>query len=584
MLVSSRRDWYDCMRIPVLTSLKVRARSIPSFDANTGSLRRHATTGPRGRLQRSGRTCLALMALAAHLCAAHAQAAPDDMRVQAEHFIREHQWDRGLEILRPLLRAEPSDPRLMNLAGLAYTGKGDRAEADKYFEAAIKVDAHFVPALKNLGINEVALKQVRAAREHLEAAAQLAPDDPVVNLYLGEISYELADFKRAAAYLRKAPEFVARDANVRASLAVAELRSGEVEAANAVVGDLQPSAIDVRTQLQLGVALAEAGDPARAIAYFETVLQRYPSAGDVGYDLALCYMRLKRFDEAISALEKANGAGHESSESDNLLAEAYEAEHQTQRAVDVLRRAIAMDPADENNYLEFASVCIDHQAYDDAAKVLAVGLGVHPRSPRLLFERGILNAMQDHFDAAEKDFQQSAELAPQDTAASYGLGVTFLETGKAAEAIPILRKRLRSRPDDADLLYLLSEALLRSGAKAGEDRYAEAQRVLQRSIQLKPTLADAHIELGTIYLQQGRLEPAVNELEQARRLDPKANSAYSHLAIAYRRLGQQAKSREVLNQLKTVLDQERTGARAPAEAAHLESGEATESEPKGPSE
>lgn len=569
------------MRTPVLTSYEERM-AIWCLDIKSCSSRKYATR-LRGRLLWSGRTCLLLVsvAVAAHARMAHAQAASDDIQGQAEHLIRQHQWDRGLEILWPLLRATPNDPRLINLVGLAYTGKGDRAEADKYFEAAIKLDEHFVPALKNLGINEVALGKLKSGWEHLEAAAQSTPKDPVINLYLGEISYQRADFKQAAAYLRKAPEFVARDSNLRASLAVAELRSGEVEAANAIVEDLQPSAIGVRTQLQLGVALTEAGTPARAIPYFENVQQRYPAARDVAYDLALCYMTLKRFHEAISVLERANGAGHENSETDNLLAEAYEAEHQTQQAVDVLRRAIALDPADESNYLEFASICIDHQAYDDASKVLAVGLSVHPKSAHLLFERGILNAMQDHFDAAEKDFQQSAELAPQDTAASYGLGVTFLETGKAAEAIPILRKRLRSRPDDPDLLYLLGEAMLRAGAKPGEDTYAEAQRVLEHSIQLKPTLVDAHIELGTIYLQQGRLQPSIDELEQARRLDPKANSAYSHLAIAYRRLGQQEKSREVLNQLKAVLDQERTDTRAPEEAARLDSREPTENEPKG---
>ena len=500
---------------------------------------------------------------------AKAQSVSGGEREQAEELIRAHQWDRGIEVLKPVLRSDPLNPKVLNLAGLAYTGKGEREEADRYFEAAIKVDPHFVPSLKNLGVNEVALGRVKSARAHLESALQDAPSDAVINLYLGEICYRQADFPHAAVYLRRAPEFVARDANLHAALAVAELKAADLAGAMATLDGLESAKLNARTQLELGVALAEADVPDRAIPYFEDALQRYPAAGDIAYDLALCYMATKRFPDAIRVLEKPNGSGHETAEADNVLAEAYEAEHQTQPAVDAIRRAIALDPADDNNYLEFASICIDHQAYEDAGKVLAVGLNVHPNSPRLLFERGVLHAMQDHFDLAEKDFQRSADLAPGDTAASYGLGVTFLETGNAASAIPILRERLQKSPNDANLLYLLGEALLRAGAKQGDGAFGEAENVLAQSARINPKLVDPHVELGTIYLRQGRLQPAVNELEEARRLDPKSNSAYSHLAIAYRRLGEQEKAKEVLNELKKVLDQERTGTRSPLEAAHL---------------
>ncbi len=55
----------------------------------------------------------------------------------------------------------------------------------------------------------------------------------------------------------------------------------------------------------------------------------------------------------------------------------------------------------------------------------------------------------------------------------------------------------------------------------------------------------------------GKLQEAAGQLEQARRIDPKDKSAYSHLAVAYRRLGQLEKAREVLSTLHEINAQER---------------------------
>lgn len=525
-----------------------------------------------------------IIVLAAFAALANAQSERDTGRQRAEALIRDHQWDQGIEVLQPLLKTAPADPKLLNLAGLAYTGKGDRKAADRYFEAALKIDRHFVPALKNLGINEAAMGQVKLAEGHFEEASKEAPDDPVVNLYLGEFCYRENKFKEAATYLGRAQVFVSRDPNLLASFAVAELKTGQAKTAAALIDDLQPPSLTARSQIELGIALAETNTPARAIPFLEAARQSYPSAEDISYDLALCYMDVKRFPEAIGLLQAITSAGHETSDIDNLLAEAYEANHETQHAVDALRRAIVLNPGDDDNYLAFASICLDHQDFENAGKVLTVALSVHPRSARLLLERGILNAMQDHFDLAEKDFISSANLAPEDNSPYVGLGITLAETGNAAQATPMLRKRLQDHPNDANLSYLLAETLLRNGAQQGDAGFAEAQKSLEKAVRLNPELVEAHISLGTIYLDEGEAQKAVDQLEEARVLDPKANSAYSHLALAYRRLGQQEKAKEVLRELKELVDQERTGSRSVTKSAGMGSEAKPNATPQGPAE
>jgi len=65
----------------------------------------------------------------------------------------------------------------------------------------------------------------------------------------------------------------------------------------------------------------------------------------------------------------------------------------------------------------------------------------------------------------------------------------------------------------------------------------------------------------------------VNQFEQARAIDSRERSAYSHLAVAYKRLGQTEKSRQVIAALKDVIEQERHSGREITSPTTSPSGE-----------
>jgi tetratricopeptide (TPR) repeat protein len=508
-----------------------------------------------------------IFALAGTLLAPHCRsqadrqpATSDDYR-RAEALVRGHHWDEGLEALGPLLAADPGNVKALNLAALALTGKGDIRQADEYFKKALSVDPHFVPALKNLAINEFNTKQLKEAEHDLLLAIQASPDDPVINLYFGELSYEQQKFALAAAALPKAGAFLARDPNVAVHLAVSYLSIGERQKALELLNTLPPSALTPQAQFVLGVKLAGADLFQSAIPYLLAVRQSQPDSYDAAFDLSLCYLNLKQYPEAIELLRALLDRGPETAELNDVLAEAYEGNKETQRAVDSLRKAIALAPDDEDNYLDFAALCLDHQDFPAGLQVLNVGLGIHPNSDRLFFERALLYAMQDKFELAEKDFQQSAILAPNSDSSYRALGRLYLETGNAAQAIETLRKRLREKPGDADLLYLLGEALVRSGAHPGDAAYQEAQSAFERSVKLDPNQCLPRVSLGKMYLEEDRAADAVAQLEQARTINPKEKSTYWQLAVAYRRLGETDPQKAVLSSLKKLNDEERAGSR-----------------------
>jgi tetratricopeptide (TPR) repeat protein len=507
-----------------------------------------------------------MLALGTGAAVAQTQAGGAATYGQAESLIRMHQWDDGLKVLQLLLQASPRELKLLNLAGLAYAGKGEPKQANQYFLSALKVDPGFVPALKNLGINEAMLGETQPAEKHLQAALERAPADPVANFYLGELYYKQRDFVHAEPCLSRARDFLAHDPNLVADLAVTEIKLEHRAASETLLAALPAANLKAPAQLTLGVALAEANRQAEALPYLEAAHAAYPASADLSFDVALSAIANKQYPEAIEVLRDLIAAGPETAEQNNLLAQALEADHQTQPAVDALRRAIALSPEDDDNYLDFASLCMDHQAFADAAQVLAVALKVHPASSRLFFERAILQAMQDHYELAEADFEKSAALAPESDAAYVGLGVTYLETGNSKQAIPMLRKRVSEHPQDARFLYLLAEAIWRTGPADSDPAFTESKTLLEKAVHLDAGLVEAHVRLGTIYLREEKYEAAIGELEQAIKLDPNSRSAYSHLAVAYRHVGKQQDAQRVLLRLKALNDRERDGPRQQVKA------------------
>ena len=249
--------------------------------------------------------------------------------------------------------------------------------------------------------------------------------------------------------------------------------------------------------------------------------------------------------------------GQKTAELDNLLAEALEGNQQVQEAIDALREATQLAPKDENNYVDMATLCTKYDAYDLGLQIIEVGLHYHPESDRLIFQRGVLEAMKDRFDLAENDFQLASRLAPDRNLTYVALGVSYMQTGHLPEAIRSLRQRIKEKPNDPILLYLLGDALIRSGASPGDPAFAEAHADLEESVKLNSKLAASQVDLAKLYLKENRLDEARDDLERAKAIDPKDKTAYSQLAVVYRRSGKPELASAMLNTLNQLNEEDR---------------------------
>jgi len=479
---------------------------------------------------------------------------------RAEVLVRQGQSDEAIAILRPLLTSEPRDLKTLNLLGIALTQKGDLTAANREFLRALELDSKFYPALENLAANEFTLKDYGASEKHFLEALKFVPDDSAVNSFLGKITFKHGEYARAAQYLRKSGSLFLQEPALAVALVQSELETGNDARAMETLPQINPQTTPLRPQFQLALALATHQHFAEAIPYFEAVQKQYPDSYDAGFNLAVCYVETQAFPKAIELLSALKNQGHKTAELDNLLAESYSGTGQLQPEIDALREATQLAPEDENNYIDLAALCIDHDASDLALEVLEVGLHYRPQSDRLIFQRGVAHAMKNEFALAERDFQLAGQLAPDKNLSYVGLGVSYMQTGNVAEAIRALRERVKKKPADATLQYLLGKALIRSGASPGALEFAEARDALETSVKLSPAFVPSLVELAKIYLRENHADQAVSLLEKARSLDPNDNAALSQLAVAYRRQGKVERAREIFAALAKLNEDERVRA------------------------
>jgi tetratricopeptide (TPR) repeat protein len=161
-------------------------------------------------------------------------------------------------------------------AGLAALGAGDYAAAEAAFEDVLEREPRNLEAMRQLGVAYLAEGRLREGYSTLQTARVLAPDDPRVHFYLGQLYYQAGLRERERAELTRA---IALDPGFR------------------------------EAHLQLAHALAAGGLLYAASFEYTWLLERAEDAGEdpepvVLFNLAEVRARLDRPTEAAALFER----------------------------------------------------------------------------------------------------------------------------------------------------------------------------------------------------------------------------------------------------------------------------------------
>lgn len=431
------------------------------------------------------------------------------------------QFAEAVPLCQQLVRALPSNPGLRLNLGLALQMSGRAREAIPEFERVLKSQPNSLPAALSLGMARLETGDPARAAAPLETAVRLDPDNVNARGMLASALLTLGRAQQAATHYRKLTGLTPDDPKAWHGLG----RSYETLAAKAF-DDLAKSAPRSAEWLSLvGETRLARRQYRSAFFFFKQALERDPDfrpayAGiaevyrasshpdwaaaedsklnrlgppNCARDPGACAFALGRFAEAArstsaywrtrafnqlarEAFAKLGGLS-ESVELHAIRAEIASNNGQHVEAANDWRAALKLSPYDVTIQQSLAAELHDAGDYKGALEVLA---RLNPRhSPELAFMTGDSLLRSEQPDAAVPHLEFAVNGAPRLVPAQASLGLAYMRTGRAAEAIPHL-EAAASADEDGSLHYQLARAYQIAGnaerSKQAMAKYQELRR------------------------------------------------------------------------------------------------------------
>jgi len=395
-----------------------------------------------------------------------ATARPSDasaVRALAQMLHAWEQWDASHEAYARCQALAPRNFECQYLDALVLQRLARHADAATRLRQSLTVTPDYLPARVALAEALFEASSADESRRLFESLLGEPRAEPAAELGLGRLDaaaglhdLAIAHFQRAIALF---PEFGA----AYYALALSYRAVGKIEDAQralalhaqfgtrwpAVEDPVKNAVLALRDDsaaiLRRGIALADAGDVAGAIAAHEAALARDPSLAQAHINLVSLYGRAGDYVKGEAHYRAALASGADLGEAHYDYGVMLGLQEKWDLAADAFRQAIALNPAHA-------------QAHNNLGQIL---------------ER------RKDFDAAADEYRRALDAQPNFRLARFNLGRMLLALGRNDDAIAELAKL--AQPQDAETpryVFALSAAHLRAGHKDEAVKWAlEARRL-----------------------------------------------------------------------------------------------------------
>ncbi len=302
----------------------------------------------------------------------------------------------------------------------------------------------------------------------------------------------------------------------------------------------------------------------------QQALQKQPRHAQALHLLAILCAQTQRLTEAETYAQKAIKAERKRAEYHNTLGNILQQLGEWEAAKQSYQQAVRLSPqlADAQHNLGEMFRKLGELPLAEACFLKAVKL--KPDYAEALKALGVLYEQQEQLDKAITYYEKFSKAQPQLAAGHYALGILLRRQQQLETALESFVRATEAQPDDAQAhlqaaevcqllgyreralqhFYALAESPLTNQAvylKLAE--FCEASGYLtaaiefyHRALQLEPEYAPAWLNVGVIYLQEGRLEKAQTCFERASRFVEADNiqirhAIYVNLASAFQLQG-----------------------------------------------
>jgi Tfp pilus assembly protein PilF len=195
-----------------------------------------------------------------------------------------------------------------------------------------------------------------------------------------------------------------------------------------------------------------------------------------------------------------------------MLGEAALRQHNWDAAVNELQMALTIDPTFDQAMTALARAFHEKGDDDSARQWLDKALHRNEQNFRAWYELGWIDSKSGNNDAAEASYQKVLALQPNFPLAERDLGMLYFGKKDYQKAAAHLARATELGVREAQLFNFLGISYSLIG------RLPVAVRSYQQALQIDPSLADAHLNLGYAYEQLKQAAAAAEQYREACRL------------------------------------------------------------------
>jgi superkiller protein 3 len=454
-----------------------------------------------------------------------------------------------------VLGSDPTNERALTMLGVVRGRQNRYPEAEALFRRVLQLNPKSMVATMNLAGAMLAQDKPEDAIQQYNQAIQLNPQNSDLKIEVAKLQLAHGNFAEALAALDaiKSSQFPPPAIALKAASLLGMGRRADAEAMIAKAQGSPGAALELA---HVFVDATEPDSALKALSLINPVPK--PLAVRVHYLRGRALAQKGNAAAAQASFRLALAADPKSIESLLAMAQMFAVQKKHADSMAMLEKARALSP-DSRDVLRHFVVEAMQAGQND--KALQAAQELQRKSPELDDRYLVASVMvqQKQYLAASHILEDYVAQRPQDPRAYLGLGIAYLNLLRYPEARQALERSLQLKPD-------LAEAEFQSGLLASQEgRRQDAVQHWQRAVELQPQHAQALFSLGTVYLEAGQLAEAETAFTRSLASDPGNMKTEYNLALVLNKSGKSEEAKQHLEHYRRMQEREHTSSGNPSQ-------------------
>jgi tetratricopeptide (TPR) repeat protein len=478
-----------------------------------------------------------------------------------DYYFAINDIDKALSEYASIFKDHPKDPKVKRNYIQLLILKNQLDEASKLNDQILQKSPRDIDALVYKAQIQIRQNNSGGAVETLQKALQNSSDNAVAHYQLGVAFSQQHDLTRAESEWREAVRLKPDLIDAQRSLGTLEIGRGDITATLQTADQI----IALRPDLPEGFLIKGLADMMRqdfaeAQQDAENAAQRAPQSPAPYVQLGQIQLAQKHFSEAEKFYGEALDKDPASSDGLSGLMNTYFAEKQITKAIaaanaqiqkvpnnsnfydllgtalfngnkDIagaevaLRKAIELDKNNADALEKLGKIYVEKGSLDQALAIYQQAVKDNPGEARFYILAGELYESKQAWDQAKSMYEQALKISPDNPLACNNLAYVILEQGGNLDvAMGMAQTARRVKPDWANAADTLGWAYYRKGIyQSAINQFQEAMRLNQKIG--APDTSVFHYHLGLAYQKSNQISLARQQLEKAVKLSPDNSDA-----------------------------------------------------------